>query len=222
MKNKLLLVLSLVFILMFTLTACAKVTSLLGSTGGETKPASDVLFQDDFSNTSSGWDKYTDATGSTDYVDGTYQIYVNDVNYDLWANPGKTFTDVIVEVDATKVSGPENNDFGVICRYQDSENYYFGFLASDGYYSIGKVVANEQSLFEEGGMAPTTAVKAGNVSNHVRMDCVGSKLSLYVNGTLLSEVEDTNLTSGDVGLIAGTFEEAGTKISFDNFVVRKP
>jgi hypothetical protein len=38
----------------------------------------------------------------------------------------------------------------------------------------------------------------------------------------VDSVPDTSFTSGDVGLIAGTYEEAGTDVLFDNFVVTKP
>jgi hypothetical protein len=35
-------------------------------------------------------------------------------------------------------------------------------------------------------------------------------------------VSDSDFASGDVGLLAGTYDEVGTDIHFDNFVVRKP
>jgi hypothetical protein len=47
-------------------------------------------------------------------------------------------------------------------------------------------------------------------------------LTLYVNGDQVYSVEDASYASGDVGLIAGTFEETGADIRFDNFTVREP
>jgi hypothetical protein len=35
-------------------------------------------------------------------------------------------------------------------------------------------------------------------------------------------VQDDTFASGDVGLLAGTYDEIGTDIHFDNFVVRAP
>jgi RNA polymerase subunit RPABC4/transcription elongation factor Spt4 len=181
-----------------------------------------VLFSDDFSNSSSGWDKSTKDNGTTDYNNNKYYIQVNNADYDLWANPGKSYPDTKIEVDATKLDGPENNRFGIQCRYADADNYYFAFIASDGYYGIGKVVDSTQMLFYENGMRATDKVKAGSGTNHIRFDCVGTKLSLYINGDFVDAKDDSDLTSGDVGLIAGTFDEIGTKIAFDNFVVYKP
>jgi hypothetical protein len=221
MKRKSVLVVSLALVLIFTLTACSLSQFLPTGKTDTVAPDSNVLFQDDFSKTSSGWDKWSGDGGSTDYVDGTYQIMVNDTQYDLWANPGENFTDVSVEVDAVMIGGPEDNDFGILCRYVDVDNYYFGIISSDGYYAIGTLLDGTQSIFGEN-MQPSDAIKTGTESNRIRFDCVGSTLKLYVNGMLLQEESESTLTSGDVGLMAGTFDTAGTQVSFDNFVVTKP
>lgn len=221
MKKKSVLILSLALVLIFTLTACSLSQFLPTGKSGSTSTDSNVLFQDDFSKTSSGWDKWSGDSGSTDYVDGTYQIMVTDSQYDLWANPGESFSDVSVEVDAVIVGGPEDNDFGILCRYVDTENYYFGIISSDGYYAIGTVIGGTQSIIGEN-MQPSDTIKTGYESNRIRFDCVGSTLSLYVNGKLVQEETDSSFASGDVGLMAGTFDTGGTQIAFDNFVVSKP
>ncbi len=43
-----------------------------------------VLFQDDFSDVNSGWDRNDWDNGFTDYVDGVYQIVVKTDNHDVW------------------------------------------------------------------------------------------------------------------------------------------
>ena len=111
---------------------------------GASLPA-DVLFQDDFSETNSGWERLTQDDRITDYADGEYRILVNELNTDAWANPQLNFQDVRVEVDATKLGGSDNNDFGVICRDQDTGNFYIFVLSSDGYYGIAKRVTASPS-----------------------------------------------------------------------------
>lgn len=221
MKKKSVLILSLALVLVFTLTACSLTQFLPTGLIDNGSTDSNVLFEDDFSKTSSGWDKWSGDSGSTDYVDGTYQIMVNDPQYDLWANPGENFTDVSVEVDAVMVGGPEDNDFGILCRYVDVENYYFGIVSSDGYFAIGTLIDGDQQIFSEN-MQQSDAINTGYESNRIRFDCVGNTLSLYANGTLLEQQTDSSFSSGDVGLMAGTFDTAGTQIAFDNFVVTKP
>jgi hypothetical protein len=181
-----------------------------------------VLFQDDFADPDSGWDQVTAADGVTDYADGIYRIFINNANTDVWANPDLNFGDVRVEVDATKVAGDDNNDFGVVCRYQDAENFYFFVISSDGYYGIGKVVEGAQTLIGNELMQPSEDINQGDSSNRVGAECAGSALRIYANDQLLLETEDTSFTSGDVGLIAGSFDNPGVDIHFDNFVVSQP
>lgn len=208
--------------LLLTIMACRAIG------GGDTTevlpngPPAEVLFQDDFSDPSSGWDQINVEEGITDYENGYYRVQVNTPDTDIWGNPGLDFTDVTVEVQATKASGPDDNDFGLICRYQDIDNFYFFIISSDGYYGIGKVVEGEQTLIDRDQMQPDESIAQGNATNHLKADCVGSALSLHANGKSLIQVEDTTFASGDVGLIAGTFAQPGTEIHFDDFVVKKP
>jgi len=208
--------------LMMTMLAC----SLFG--GEDSSPSdpvslpSDVLFQDDFSDPSSGWDQVNEDDGSTDYVNGVYRIYVDEANYDIWANPGLNFTDTVIEVEATKIGGPEDNDFGVICRYQDLDSFYFFIISSDGFYGVAKVINGEQELIGMENMEESDVINQGSASNIIRADCVGNQLSLYINGEKVADASDSQYPSGDVGLIAGTFDISGTDVHFDNFVVREP
>ncbi len=199
-----------------------------GSPSATATPQAKILFQDDFSDPGSGWDRVKDdTTGSlTDYVDGRYRILVNESQTDIWANPGKNFDgDIVVAVDAVRNSGPKDNDFGIICRYQDADNYYYFVISSDGYVGIGKVVNGEQKLLnKEGKMVPSDKLPQGkDATYHLVASCIGDVLTLTVNGKRIMTVKDGSLApSGDAGLLAGTFDTKGTDILFDNFVVRRP
>ncbi|MBN2147867.1 MAG: hypothetical protein JW726_10780 [Anaerolineales bacterium] len=205
--------LAMLFVLTLAILACG------GSS--PTLPAG-VLFQDDFSSSSSGWDTVRVDDGITDYENGVYRILVNTTQMDVWANPGLNFSDVRVEVEATKVGGVDDNDFGVICRYQDESNFYYGIISSDGYYGIAKVKDASQELLGMTELPYSDAIAQGNALNTIRLDCVGSTLTLYVNGTQLAQQSDSEWSSGDVGLIAGTYDTPGTDIHFDNFKVLQP
>lgn len=218
------LFLFLVILLSVTALACRLVTGA-ESPAPQQASSSDltVLFKDDFSNSSSGWDDYEDEEGITGYRDGGYRILINKPNWYFWATPGKNFSDVIIDVDATKIGGPDNNEFGVICRYQDENNFYIISISSDGYYGISKFTSGElypvgmdQMLFND------KVIKLGASTNHIRASCIGENLTLEVNGEVLADVQDSDHKSGDVGLIASTFDETGTDILFDNFVVSRP
>jgi hypothetical protein len=195
----------------------------LACNGTSSTPTSDVLFSDNFSNTDKKWDQVSDGSRTTDYYNNAYRIVINDTNSDTWANPGnESFTDVRTEVDATKNGGPDDNDFGIICRYTDVDQFYYGVISSDGYYAIMKMTSGTGTPIGHDSMLQSDLITQGASTNHLRFDCVGSTLTLYVNGTQVDQQTDTDYTTGNIGLIAGTFTTAGADILFDNFFVYKP
>jgi len=210
-----------VLLLLIVTSACAMLPGGEPAAPASSDSSSTALFSDDFSASNTGWDSATDEAGVTDYLEGEYQILVNQTDYYLWANPGKTFSDVRVEVDLRAVED-RGGDMGLICRYKDAENFYFLRITSDGYYGISKMVNGEESLLGNDQLIVSDRIKTGTEANHLRADCVGDQLTLYVNGDMVADITDADLTSGDVGLIAGTFEQGGNDVRFDNFQVFRP
>lgn len=204
------------------LIAILLLVSLLLAACSVTADPGEVVFQDDFSRPISGWDRYYDPTYSSDYYEGGYRIHVLEPNTDAWASPRLDLADVQIEVDATKLGGPDDNVFGVLCRYKDSRNFYFFLVSSDGYTGIGVYKDGRRRLLTDDSLLPSEAVNRGNALNHIRVDCDGYRLRLIVNGILVAEAQAAEWPRGDVGLIAGTYDQAGTEILFDNFSVLQP
>jgi hypothetical protein len=213
----------LLFALLFLAALACDVS---GSSTNQTPGASGskkVLFQDNFANTDSGWNRVRDADGNiTDYENGGYRILNNQAISHVWANPGLKFNDVRVEVDATKTSGPDDNYFGVISRYKDGSNFYILAISSDGYYGIVKVENGNLNLLGADQMQPSEAIRQGNATNHLTVVCKGDTLTLSVNGQTLFTVEDDTFSSGDVGLEVTTRQSGGVDVLFTNFSVTKP
>ncbi len=157
-----------------------------------------------------------------DTVDGAYRILVTNTRYQLWAVSGQAFGDVQVEVDIFRLAGPQENFSGLICRYQDENNFYFFIISSDGYYTLGKVQDGQFSLIGQEMMAFTSFIQQGEVINHLRFDCIGSTLTGFINDQMVAITEDANFQEGDTGLTAGSFDQGGVEIRFDDFVVIKP
>jgi hypothetical protein len=212
-----------VFLGAVILSGCGKiplVSSFLGETPQATQNSQ--LFFDDFSETKSGWDRFAGEIGATDYKNKAYQISVNEPNTDLFANPYKLFKDTIVEVTAARISGPDNNSFGVICRFQDEKNFYSAQISSDGYAGIFRMKDGVYRLLGQEAMIPVPAILGGSAVNTIHFECIGRSLALAVNGAPVDAREDKSFEKGDVGLIAGAFEEAGVVIAFDDFKVTLP
>ena len=155
-----------------------------------------------------------------DYFEGGYRIFVQRPGLNFWSTPEKNYGDVRIEADVLKIGGPDENRMGLMCRYQAGD-YYFFIISNDGYYAIGKFIGKQTLLLGQGEMQPSELIQP-NVVNHLRADCIGQTLTFYVNFTELALAQDSDLASGDVGLLAGTFSEPGVDVSFDHFVVMQP
>ncbi len=214
--------------ILFLMLACSNPVEVIESVAKEGEgtssdsSANDVLFQDDFSQTDSGWDRTSDSFLTTDYLDGRYQILINDTNFYGWANPGKVFSDTRIKTEAEMVNGATDTEYGIICRYKDVKNFYVGLISADGYYAI---IKNKNGKFELVGMdymQDSPKINLGLSTNQLQFDCIDDTLTLYANGEILAEVKDSDFPNGDVGLIASTYDTPGAEILFDNFRVYRP
>ena len=175
-------------------------------------------------NPKSGWEVRQTDNGASGYQAGRYFIRVDKPKYQLWSSPGQLFEgSVVVEVTAGPARGPLESEMGVICRYQDKQNFVYGSVGSDGFYAIVEV-ANDAStiLTGQGKFQQADAIPVGSETYALRLTCVGDRYTLFVNGQEIDSATSATFTHGDVGLLAGTFEQGGVEIVFDDFSVTAP
>ena len=183
-------------------------------------PSGTVLFQDAFDMNTTGWDRFANDGGIMDYFESGYRILVLIPGLNFWSTPHKNYGDVRIEADVIKRAGPDENRMGLMCHYQNG-NYYFFIISNDGYYGIGKFINKQTVLLGQNEMQPSAIVQP-NMVNHLRADCVGNTLTFYINFKQIASVQDGDLPSGDIGVLAGTFTKPGVDVSFDNFVALQP
>jgi hypothetical protein len=183
-------------------------------------PSGSVLFEDEFEDFTTGWDRFGNEGGIMDYFEGSYRILVQRPGLNFWSTPEKEYGDVRIEADVLKLAGPDENRMGLMCRYQNG-NHYFFIISNDGYYAIGKFINGQTTLLGQEAMSPNATIQP-NMINHLRADCVGDRLKFYVNFSEIAAVQDGDLKSGDVGVLAGSFAQPGVDVSFDHFVVMQP
>lgn len=182
--------------------------------------AGDILYKEDFADNTTGWHRVANDNGIMDYDNGGYRILVRQPKLNVWSTAEKNFGDVRIEADVIKLHGPDENRMGLMCRYQ-AGNYYFFLITNDGYYAIGKFIGGMTLLLGQAVMQPSDTIQKGSM-NHLRADCIGNKLTFYVNFTEVASATDTDFPSGDVGVLAGSFAEPGVDVLFDQFVVIQP
>ncbi|GAB4454589.1 MAG: hypothetical protein Kow0070_01330 [Anaerolineales bacterium] len=213
MKKFHIIVLFFTIFLASCLPASPAETVLSGASG-------EVLYREDFSNNTSGWDRVLNDGGIMDYDSGGYRILVRGAKMNFWSTPPGNFGDVRIEADVTRLNGPMENRAGLICRYQNG-NYYFFVISNDGYYAIGKFTNGQAILVGQEMMVASDAIRGEGV-NHLRADCVGDTLTFYVNETQVASTQDPDFSTGGVGVLAGSFDEPGVDVLFQNFVVLQP
>lgn len=201
------------------------ILSLLSLACGCTKGSDrGTLFQDNFDNPRSGWGSEQRDEFDRRYEDGEYLIELYTPNWFTWTRPGKKFTDVRIETGARLASGAPDSHFGVLCRYENADNFYYFAISADGYYAIFSRVDGDMAILtgDGGGMLASPAIKAAGETNHIVAVCQGNKLSLSVNGLLLDTVTDEGHMRGDVGLGAGSGPSGNALVKFDDFTVTAP
>jgi len=185
-------------------------------------PPPAALLQDDFSDPNSGWTERDAEDGSVaGYGNGYYRVFAIGEGW-MWGEANQNLADVVVDVDATQVSAPPNNNngYGMMCRYNGDADAYLFAISGDGLYSIHIIVDGE---FEQlVGWTASDAINQGNATNHIRVICDGTHLALIVNGVPLADVEDDTYSEGDISLTANSYEDEPTEIHFDNVVVTEP
>jgi len=186
------------------------------------QPTGNIIAQDDFSSSNSGWSAQDTEAGSSGYKDGQYIIAVDEVNYDIWGNNNKEYTDIIIDVDVQVLqSANGTGGFGIMCRYIDNENYYKLEVDEDGYFIIYKYLNNEfVVLYDWDHLSSLENKKSLNLS----ASCIGNEFKLFVDDILLATAydEDSSFSQGYIGLVGGVFDDPGVVVGFDNLIVYAP
>jgi hypothetical protein len=201
-----------------------------------------LIYRDDFSDNSGGWDE-TSQGGFRDGIrDGVYfqaikrnnpggpQVFASSSSRDPAV---QDLGDVSVTVTATKVAGQGANGYGLACRTGGSTVSYYLVVGSTGGWAIEKSDGVNQPVLTKG---TDPIIRKGNdAPNQIRGDCVGGQdggpvaLTLFVNGKQVGTVQDTpdaqvpgdspgTLAQGTVGLVS--VGDKGLEIQFDDFEVK--
>jgi len=205
---------------------------------GPDLPAGSVLYRDPLVDPCGNWERHQlqapSRQGSPEivqeYEKGGYRVLLaGAAPNNTWTGPDSmlgytSLVDYRVEVDAQRIGGPDMNFFGVLCRviFRGSRvvRGYALFIGSDGRYLITSEsdTSNYKNTLVEG-LDPSAI--DGNGVNHLRADCVGTKLALYVNGKKVAEAEDTSSPNGLPGIAVRSIDTPGVDVVFKNFVVTR-
>lgn len=130
------------------------------------------------------WELFDDGIISASVEDKRLVVEVDSlVDAGGYSGLNYTFGDFVLEVDATKLAGPDNNAMFVVFRLTDAQNYNRFDISSDGYYSLNKVRDGVQTTVSDWMALP--AIRTGDETNRIRVEARGDTFRFAINGEAL-------------------------------------
>src|SRR5574341_276481 len=148
--------------------------------------ATGILYQSNFDDptTAADWEIFDHGFISSAVTDGQLVVDVNALeDTGAWSGLNLTFDDYVLDVDATKLAGPDNNAIVVVFRLTDADNYYRFDISSDGFYAVSQV--RDGQPYPVSDWNRSAAIVTGSATNHIRIRSIGGVFTFEVNGTPL-------------------------------------
>ena len=180
---------------------------------------------DDFSNTDSGWLISSEEGGGSDYVAGTFHVWLkNKQKAGALAFNEKLgqYDNFIVSVDANITKDTSGNYANGIVFRAVNTGLYELVLSDDRYYRLVKSVDGIVTSLVD--WTQSDYIYKENVSNRLKVVCRGSEIRVYFNHHLASKINDNSLKKGIFGLAASTGSTSPyiTEAIFSNFRITVP
>ena len=187
-------------------------------------PKSARFFTDDFSDPDSGWPVFDKGWSKAEYGDGQYHLIVNRHDYfDVWY-PDHYYTDFILDVDISIVSGEGSwgGTGGVILGGDGDERCTFVVTRLDQEYSLDCLDHSAEKWVRVGNVRLHPALNPpdlrGITTNHLSIHMKRRSIAIYANGYLLLQGELQSYSGGLIGFQAKPGGQ-DVHVSFDNFQV---
>jgi hypothetical protein len=178
-------------------------------------------YEENFSTSkNSFFGSFCDIISSNYFENGKYYINVFPMKNSSaeWAR--MISKDFRLEVEATQVSGPNDNGYGVVFGSNDFKDYYYFLISGDGYYMVSRMINDVWSDELNNQWTKSDAINKGNATNLIEIACNDGNFSFFINDMLVFEFSDPNSDENTIGLIAETMNTPGTvTVNFDNLKI---
>jgi hypothetical protein len=183
-----------------------------------------VIYQDDFTNTGSGWpsldfDSYYNGYHEPEY----YHVEVHTPNdYELVPVPGvEGLADFTAEI---KVFVDPNNtaaqgDFRYGLAFRRSGKQYYAFTISPRSQQWAVIKSSPDGL--EQLQAGSDSLPSIETENTLRVDAKGTSFFFHINDRVVAQVDDPAYASGELGFFVQTFDSPKVHVHFDSLTVRE-
>ena len=190
-----------------------------------TKPIR-ILFEDDFSDVTTGWERYRQIDGILDYHETmeVYQLQLTQQGDFFWVYLYTDYTNLVMRVDVTQVAGPEGAAFGIMCRFDRPQvNGVVFLITSSGQAGVGTIEEFRFAPLPGGEFTDFNGINTDlEAMNTLEAACAGDQLRFSANGQVLFNLPAPDILGNAIGFVADSELGAGVDIHFYNLVVYEP
>jgi hypothetical protein len=197
--------------------------------GATAAQAPAVLIDEHFDDNRYNWTvgRFPDSNAEAEIVDGAMFITVTSASRAATLRPQQfgaiADVDETVEGSILSKSGQKATSYyALVCRLQRSGNTISFEVWSNGTFAIERFDNALGSWTTLAAGDSNGAVRPPPATNTVRAVCAGRQLTFFVNGKLLASAQDTVLTTGLFGMLAGSNSPVPITIKFDNYRALSP
>jgi hypothetical protein len=195
----------------------------MGTPGAEPAASTDILYQDDFTNPTSGWpeakfDNYFIGYHEPEF----YHIEIDSPNFrvPVFLPDKKIFgdatTQVKVQISSAKTAAKGDFLYGIAFRRSGDQYYAFVISPRSQKWIFLKSSLSALTTLAQGA---DTSLHAADADDLLRLDAQGSTFSLHINDRLVAEVSDGDYPNGEVGFYVQTLDIPQAHVHFDEFTI---
>lgn len=178
-----------------------------------------LLLEEDFDDPYAPWMKKKGGNWATGIAKNMYFMSVYEPKVEITsARTWLKLDEVRIEADIIHNNG--NGYYGFHCRESPGGNYYTIFIHTDGFYGFGENRNDKLTILESAPLPELDPPIDPKGENHVRADCRGNALTLYINGVAIDRTTVPGLGVGYVGMMIGTrLEDNRLTVYYDNLKI---
>lgn len=178
--------------------------------------AGEALLQEGFRLDEDRWSMDSTDDARFEILRRSFHITVNKPNWLAWSTyENAELSDFLVQTDVEAIRSTLDGNYGLIFRFRDNDNFYVFRISPRGTYSIMKLVDGEWTALVDWTTSELIDTEEGAV-NRLSVLAEDTFIVVAINGTVVAQTQDSDLASGAVALVGGTYEDPDVEVAFDN------
>lgn len=173
-------------------------------------------YEDDFSDSQSGWPIYEDNDFLLDYLNGEYQILSKTRNQIVAASPGFQADNFIANVSVHN-AGSTYGTYGIMFNIAEDWSHFHSFVIDpEGYFGIWRYSNSQgwQLLY----VNKSPYINTGKATNKLTIRREGALIEVYANDQLIASLSDGSFVGKHyLGLVITSYDQGNLDIHFDDF-----